>query len=92
LASEALKKQKRIPQVEIFTSEHCYFCGKMEEILLDLQKFYNFRIKKVDVDKIPTKDVLKLPTIRINGGKDIIGFMPKEDLSAMLVRQLYSKI
>jgi len=92
LESEAFKKQKRIPQVELFTSENCYFCGIMEGILLDLQKFYNFRIKKVDVDKIPTKDIFKLPTIRINGGKDIIGFMPKEDLSAMLVRQLYSKI
>ena len=64
----------------------------MEKILLDLQKFFNFRIKKVDVDKIPTKGIYKLPTIRINSGKEIIGFMSKEDLSSMLVRQLYSKI
>lgn len=85
-------KQKKIPQVELFTSEHCHFCEIMEGFLLDLQKFYNFDIKKVDVGKTPSQNVLKLPTIRINGGKEIVGFMPKEDLSTILVRQLYSKI
>jgi predicted DsbA family dithiol-disulfide isomerase len=91
LLSERISEKEKSPKVEIFTSEHCHFCGIMEDSLKELQNFYNFDIKKVNVDITPTEGISKLPTIRINGAKEIVGYMSKEDLSNILVRQLYSK-